>query len=95
MAFVKGQSGNENGRPKGATNKVNTKVKGLITQLVEDSFKDVQTEFKALKGRDKVKLWVEMLPYLVPKLQNVQAGFDFERLSDEDLDAIIKELKGE
>lgn len=95
MAFEKGKSGNPDGRPKGAGNKVNTKVKALITNLVENSFESVKLEFDQLEGRDKVRLWVDMLPYLVPKMQSVQAGFDFERLSDEDLDAIINELKGE
>jgi hypothetical protein len=53
----------------------------------------IQSAFQALDGKDKVRYWIGLLPYVVPKLQSMSAQVDFEKLSDEDLDEIIERLK--
>lgn len=93
MPFEPGQSGNPNGRPQGAANKVNAKVRGYINTLLENNFEAVQTAFLAMEGRDKVRAWIDMLPFVVPKMQSMSAQIDWEKLSDEDLDEIIERLK--
>jgi hypothetical protein len=93
MPFEPGQSGNPDGRPRGTQNKLNTKVKGFLTTILEENFESVQAAFAQLDGKDKVKYWIDMLPYVVPKLQSMSAAIDFEKLTDEDLDEIIERLK--
>jgi hypothetical protein len=93
MPFEPGQSGNPDGRPRGTQNKLNTRVKGFITALLEENFDSVQASFASLDGKDKVRCWIDLLPYAVPKLQSMSAEVAFEKLSDEDLDEIIERLK--
>lgn len=60
MAFAKGQSGNANGRPKGAVGKVPTALKDMILQALSDAggaaylveqAKSSPAAFMALVGR--------------------------------------------
>ena len=93
MPFKDGQSGNPAGRPAGVPNKVNMKVKEMITSLLEDNYEDVQAAFKALPNKLKVRAWIDLLSYAVPKLQSISGTFDYDQLTDEQLDYIIEGLK--
>jgi len=93
--FEKGRSGNPSGRPKGATNKAAAKVKALIEDLLTENEPDIRKQFKALKGKDKIRAATELLPYVVPKLASTTNTINFDDLSDEQLDEIIERLKGD
>jgi hypothetical protein len=67
-AFKKGNSG----RPKGAINPVKKQLREALTEgfnsdMVEKLFK----EMTGLRGLPYVKACGEVLPYILPKLQNV------------------------
>jgi hypothetical protein len=67
-AFKKGNPG----RPKGATNPIKKQLRealtdGFNTDMVDKLFKEMNT----LKGLSYVKACGEVLPYILPKLQNV------------------------
>ena len=90
--FKPGQSGNPNGRPKGAENKATKKVKELVENLITENIPDLLKEFKSLKGRDKIKAFTDLLPYVVPKLQSTSLDIDIERLSDDQLDELYNRI---
>lgn len=92
MKFEPGQSGNLNGRPKGATNKTTNKMRELLTKLWEDDFEEVQKEIRLLKGKDKINAYIDILPYIVPRLQNTSLDVDMEKLNDEDLDTLFNKI---
>jgi hypothetical protein len=92
MAFEKGQSGNPSGRRPGAPNKVTTKLRETISAFLDDQFDIIKEDFKELKAPDRVRLYIELLQYGVPKLQSVQLETEFDRLSDEQLQEIVDEL---
>jgi hypothetical protein len=92
MAFQKGVSGNRNGRPKGAGNKITTELRDKISNFLELEFGSIQKDFKKLQPRDRLKFYSDLLVYAVPKLQSTSLDVDFEKLSDEDLDKIISKL---
>ena len=90
---------NKKGRPKGAKNKVNAELKQLIQDFLEKNWKDLQKQYKELSPRDKMKLFTDLLPYVVPKLQNTKNELDLTNLTQSQLEAIadklIKELADE
>lgn len=92
MPFQPGVSGNLNGRPKGATGKVTNQMRELLTKLWEEDFESFQTELRALKGKDKISAYLDILPYIIPRLQNTSLDVDMEKLSDEDLDTLFNKI---
>jgi hypothetical protein len=92
MAFEKGQSGNPGGRPKGAGNKVTTQLRETITAFLDENFEKVKEDFSALKPGERIRMYIELLQFGVPKLQSVQVETDFDRLSDDQLQEIVDEL---
>jgi uncharacterized protein DUF5681 len=93
MAFEKGQSGNPDGRPKGSGNKVTSKLRETISGFLDEQFVKVKEDFTKLKPGERVRLYIELLQYGVPKLQSVHMETDFDNLSDDQLDQIIEALK--
>ena len=93
MPFEKGISGNPEGRPKGATNKTSMQLREMITDFLENNFEKVVSDFEGLKPKERVKLYCDLLQYGLPRLQAVQLETDFERLPDDQLQAIIEGLK--
>ena len=91
--FKKGQSGNIHGRPKGQPNKVTAELKDLIKNFLEDNFSQVMKDFSALEPAERVKAWTNLLQYALPRMGSVAVQSEFDRLSDEDLDRLISELK--
>lgn len=93
MPFKKGQSGNINGRSKGSKNRVTQSLRESIVSFLENNFDNVQTDFEILTPRDRVKFYLDLLQYGLPKLQTVQMETDFDNLTDTELNRIIEELK--
>lgn len=93
MAFKKGQSGNPSGKPKGTKNKTSELLRGKISQFIEMEFKAIQKDFKKLSPKDRAKLFIDLVPFVVPKLQSVSMDLNLEKLTEDQLDQIINELK--
>lgn len=93
MPFKKGQSGNINGRSKGSKNRITQSLRESIVSFLENNFDNVQTDFEILTPRDRVKFYLDLLQYGLPKLQTVQMETDFDNLTDTELNRIIEELK--
>ncbi len=53
MPFEKGKSGNENGRPKGTSNKNTSKVRSAYTQLLEDNLQQLPFKLQQEKEIEK------------------------------------------
>jgi len=92
--FKKGEDPRRNtkGRPKGSLNRLSRDMKITIIEFLEDRWPEVVNEFDKLKGRDKIKIYLELLSYGVPKMQAVQMEIDFETLPDSQLEFIINSL---
>ena len=91
--FQKGTSGNPNGRPKGSRNKCTLRLRESINDFLADNFEELKKDFKKLEVRDRIKFYLDMLQYGLPKLRAVEFSSEFERLNNEEIDLIIKKLR--
>lgn len=81
------------GRQAGTPNKVTTDLRQSIQAFLDANWPQVQKEFNALEAKDKLQFIDKMLAYSLPKLQATSLTMDFERLTDDQLDVIIENLK--
>jgi len=93
MAFEKGISGNYEGRPKGALNKTSIILREALSNFLLNNFDSILMDIESLSPKDRVKIYFDLLHYALPKLQPIEIESEFDRLSDDQLDLIIQELK--
>lgn len=93
--FIKGQTGNPTGRPKGAKNKVSKGLREAMTDFLNSEFVKLEKDFPLLSPRDRMKFFTDLLPYVMPRLQTTSLAIDFEKMTDEQLSEIIVQLKTE
>jgi hypothetical protein len=93
MGLPKGKTNNPAGRPIGALNKITKDLRKNITEFLENNFDEVINEWHSLEGKEKLQFYRDLIQYAIPKMQSMEWQSEFEKLSDEDLDRIINELK--
>lgn len=93
MKYEKGQSGNVNGRPQGVKNKDTARLREWVTNFLEENLEQLRADWKALEPRERFTMFEKLLKYSLPTLQATALTHDYERLTDEELDKIITELK--
>ncbi len=92
MAAPKGHK-RYGGRKQGVSNKVTADLRKSITDFLENNFDDIIRDWKKLSGKDKLNFYRDLLKFAVPTLQSTELKTDFEKMTDEQLDYIINELK--
>lgn len=93
MPFVKGQSGNKAGKPKGAVNKNTANLRNWITGFIDKNKGKIEEDWVKLDPKDRLIMFERLLKYTLPTLQAASIDIDFEKLSDEQLNEIIERLK--
>jgi len=83
---------NRQGRPKGMPNKINAEIKQFVAALIQKKLPELEAAFDKLNARDKCKFFIDLLPYFVPRMQNVEMKVDYENLSYEQLEFIVGSL---
>lgn len=86
MAMQKGKSGNPNGRPKGARNKVTNDVRAFICRLLDNNADQIERDFKALESGERMRITEKLFQYIIPKQQAQQ--IDLNAISESDINAI-------
>lgn len=79
MAFKKGQSGNPKGRPRGAKNKATNELREWVERLINDNLDTIANDIKELDPNERVKFFLALLNYTLPKQQSVKAEINDER----------------
>lgn len=85
------------GRQKGTPNKVTSSVKEWLTELIDENRDQITKDLKALEPRERLAMLEKFMSYIIPKAKTdieVKDPFlDLMKLTDEELDARIKELE--
>ncbi len=89
----RGTVNNPNGRPKGAPNKMTADLRSRISDFLNQNWDQIENDFKGLPPEKRVLIFEKLLQYSLPKLQTTELIGNMERLSDDQLDLIINELK--
>ncbi len=96
MPFKKGESGNKNGRPKGAQDKLTKEAREIFIETLEGQVPNIEDAFaKVLKESPSkyLELFAKYAQYFVPKKTETEVkgelstNFDFEET--------IKRLRGD
>ena len=90
--YKEGKSGNPNGRPKGAKNKIGGDLREMISEFLKDQFPVIVEDFKKLKPREKAKIYGDLLQYGLPRLQSISMETQLENLTDEQLTELMERL---
>ncbi len=88
MGLHKGNTNNLKGRPKGKPNKSTEELRGIVQAFIETNLETLQTNFDLLEPKEKLMFLDKMLKMVLPQPLN-----DLEKLTDEQLDELIKKLK--
>lgn len=67
--FKKGESGNPTGRPPGTANKVNQEIRERINDFLDNNFSMIESDLLELEPKERVKFYIELLQYSLPKLK--------------------------
>lgn len=90
MGLSKGQTNNPDGRPSGKPNKTTDELRKLFIQFLDKNMNDLQTNYNKLDAKDRL-LFIERIAKLVlPRPLN-----ELEKLTDEQLDDLIRRLRNE
>jgi hypothetical protein len=71
MPFIKGQSGNVQGRKHGVPNKTTKEVKEILKTVLEENLAYLNSVQDQLTIQDRIALIKTMLPYTNPKLSSI------------------------
>ena len=92
MPFKKGESGNPAGRPQGAKTKVNEEIRQRIVSFLGNNFDSIENDLQELEPKDRIKFYIDLLSFGLPKLKQVELTNDPDAITHEDLDLILNML---
>lgn len=93
MPFKKGKSGNPKGKPPGTKNKVNREIRQRINDFLDENFETIEDDLKALEPRERVRFYIELLQFGLPKLKAIELTNDPDAISEDDLNLILTMLE--
>ena len=83
---------NLEGRPKGSTNKITTKVKETIAEILDDNLMELKSRMQSLSDSDFVKYYIQLAKFVIP----VQKSIDIsEPIEDKIFEIEVLDGKGE
>lgn len=86
---------NPNGRPKGIPNKSTNDLRQWVGDFIDGQREQILQDWQALEPKDRIMMFEKLMRFVLPTLQATTLQTDFDRMTDDQLDRIIFELKQE
>jgi hypothetical protein len=67
MSYKKGECGNPNGRPKGATNKMSAQQREYLRGLLRKNKEEFEIRMEKLEDKEYVRAYILLMQYVLPK----------------------------
>lgn len=80
------------GREPGTPNRITGDLRAKIQSILNDNIDRVQDDLNSLDAKDRLQVLEKLLSYVLPKLQAQSIDIDFSNMSEESIDAVIKQL---
>lgn len=93
MPFIKGQSGNKDGRKVGSVNKLPAFHREFIQTLLDSQQDRIASELSQLSGKNYFDAVNALIEYVLPKLSRQELTTNFAAMDEAELDLIIQKLK--
>ena len=74
MAFKKGESGNPEGRPSGAKDKVQSDIKQAFQSLVEGNLTNIESWLNEVAAKDPgkaIEMLLKLSEFILPKIKTI------------------------
>lgn len=84
--------GRMGGRQKGTPNKVTANVRDWLSELINKNRNQIESDLKRLDPKDRLQVLEKLLQYVLPKQQSVSEIVEFDKLTDDQLDALVNEI---
>jgi hypothetical protein len=88
MAFIKGKTGNEKGRPVKTDTDSPEAMRNILHSILKSQLPTIKKDLATLKPRDRVMLFDRLCRYVLPGPE-----IDLSRFSEKDLDILITRIK--
>jgi len=85
--FQQGQSGNPEGRPKGAKNRTSEQLRDALLAFISQNIEDLQTAYDSLKPTEKLRFFNDVLKHVI------SPPIIPEKLSESQLEQLHEYLK--
>ena len=82
MKYAKGQSGNPDGRKKGAPNKITGTLRDMMNDFLNDNYENFLNDYRSLPVNERVKTYRHCLQFCLPKLNSVDIQSDKEPINE-------------
>lgn len=79
------------GRPQGAKNKTSKSLRAKIESLLNSNFDTIEEDLNKLQPNERVKAYLKLLEFVVPKQRNIQQKIDLSNLSDSEIDKLLQQ----
>ncbi len=66
-------------------------IRERIQEFMEENLDDLQADIIKLSSKERIKVFMELLPYVAPKM-SPSPDFDLSKLTDEQLDRLAEHL---
>jgi len=98
MPFKRNEISNPKGRPKGSQNKDTKDIRAAFQLLIEKNLPKLEAWLTEIAKKNPAKamdMVIKLSEYTIPKLKSIEIDLqtDFDKLSNEQLNDIIKGLK--
>ena len=64
------------GRKKGTPNKLTSELRTLLKNFIHEELEELPVRLDGLEVKDRVEILIKILPYILPKVNNVNLNED-------------------